>query len=111
MTRAAIIGSRRASRSSPSTPSHSQDQLGQPKWGPEHCQIIDGEIDDASVIGMAHLERMDKGGAYLGLYRADGSGYQVWLRATKGRLTISHEEMDARKASTPAIRGGGEINA
>lgn len=73
-----------------------------------HCQIIDGEIDDVSVHGLAHLERVDAGSFYLGLYRPDGSGYQIWLTAKKGKITINHDEITPPMLS--AAQGGGDAD-
>ena len=61
----------------------------------------DGSLDEIVLTGLAHLEQMDGGSWYLGLYRPDGSGFQVWLSAENGGMRVSHEEMTARKRKRP----------
>jgi len=54
-------------------------------------------LDEIVLTGMAHLEKMTSGYWYLGLYRPDGSGYQVWLSAAKGPMRADYAELDARE--------------
>jgi hypothetical protein len=54
-------------------------------------------LDEIVLTGMAHLEKMTSGSWYLGLYRPDGSGYQVWLSAAKGPMRADYAELDARE--------------
>ena len=61
-----------------------------------HDKAVDVLDPDDEIVacGMAHIERMDKRGVYVGLYAADGSFAQVWFRSTKGRLVMTVEEHD-----------------
>jgi hypothetical protein len=54
-------------------------------------------LDEIVLTGMAHLEKMTSDSWYLGLYRPDGSGYQVWLSAAKGAMRADYAELDARE--------------
>lgn len=56
----------------------------------------DGSLDEIVLTGMAHLEQMSSGSWYLGLYRPDGSGYQVWLSAKQGPMIVNREELTPR---------------
>ncbi len=63
----------------------------------------DGTIDEVVAKGVtAHLEQMDKGSWYLGLYSATGETWQFWLSAKNAQRTavdIYHEHSPARSAS------------
>lgn len=68
----------------------------------------DGTIDEVVASGSSvHLEQLDKGSWYLGIYSAAGAAWQFWLSTDKpGRtgITINHEHSPARSAAA-SIRG------
>ena len=63
---------------------------------PDRIRMDGDDLDEIVLTGMAHLEQTSDGSWCLGLYRPDGSGYQVWLSAKKGPMIVNHDTIDAR---------------
>lgn len=63
---------------------------------PDRIRMDGDNLDEIVLTGVAHLEKMNNGSWYLGLYRLDGSGYQVWLSAKKGPMIVNYDTIDAR---------------
>jgi len=66
----------------------------------------DGTIDEVVACGAkVHLEQMDKGSWYLGIYSGAGEAWQFWLYTNKPDRTviaINDEHSPARSASAAA---------